>query len=110
MKRPDCRRCHNDHKRVRKQFRASPAFSAMLKRQDGRCACCGTAKLKGGRETHVDHDHATGRVLGLLCEPCNLGGGKLGDNPRSGFQWFLYQCRVKGLDPWSYIAEIEVAA
>ena len=45
-------------------------FNKMLKEQGFSCVCC-TTSLTGGRETHVDHCHNTGKVRGLLCGPCN---------------------------------------
>ena len=55
-------------------------YEAMLKRQGGACAICGTADPGAGREHFsVDHDHRTGRVRGLLCNSCNKGLGSLGD-------------------------------
>jgi hypothetical protein len=44
-------------------------YAAMLEAQGGGCAICG-AKPKT-RRLHVDHDHATGKVRGLLCHRCN---------------------------------------
>src|ERR1035437_4505507 len=35
----------------------------------------------GAPATHRDHDHASGRIRGLLCSPCNLAVGHLRDNP-----------------------------
>jgi hypothetical protein len=53
-------------------------YEAMERAQDGVCAIC--YRPNPGRRMAVDHDHRTGRVRGLLCDPCNLGIGKLGDN------------------------------
>lgn len=46
--------------------------------QDGGCAVCGG----GTCETlHVDHDHKTGQVRGLLCPNCNTLLGRLEARP-----------------------------
>lgn len=59
-------------------------YEVMLKSQDGVCAICGDPP-KGGKTSsknlHVDHDHETGKVRGLLCNNCNLGVGKFRDDP-----------------------------
>lgn len=57
-------------------------YDALLRAQGGRCAICGAAEAggKGGR-FHVDHDHATSEIRGLLCHGCNLGIGLLRDDP-----------------------------
>ena len=47
-------------------------YDRMLAAQGGRCAICGTDNPGGqGNRLHVDHDHETGRVRGLLCQGCN---------------------------------------
>lgn len=54
------------------------AYDAMFDLQHGKCAICGTDKPgKRERRFHVDHDHDSGTVRGLLCSPCNLGIGQL---------------------------------
>ena len=44
-------------------------YLALLLRQGGRCAICGNPPKN--RRLHVDHDHRTGTVRGLLCFRCN---------------------------------------
>ena len=49
-------------------------FDEMFAEQDGLCAICREAKAE-----HVDHDHATGKVRGLLCFNCNGALGQFRD-------------------------------
>lgn len=59
-------------------------YERMLAEQDGCCAICRRTPEEAhgpNRVLCVDHDHATGRVRGLLCVPCNSGIGQLGDDP-----------------------------
>lgn len=58
-------------------------YARMLETQNDRCAICGKPQIdsKDGR-FHVDHDHKTGRVRGLLCDRCNVGLGSFEDNPQ----------------------------
>lgn len=51
----------------------------MLVGQAGRCLICDRVP---GENLCIDHDHATGRIRGLLCKACNLAIGSLRDSPR----------------------------
>jgi hypothetical protein len=46
----------------------------MVAAQGGTCAVC------PGASEHVDHDHATGRVRGVLCFLCNQAFGNTRDD------------------------------
>lgn len=48
-------------------------YDRLLNTQGGTCLICGFAP--GGKRLHVDHDHETGAVRGLLCFRCNAGVG-----------------------------------
>lgn len=57
-------------------------FLELWNLQAGRCAICRERLIDdGSRQTHVDHDHRTGAVRGLLCSDCNVGLGRFHDNP-----------------------------
>lgn len=42
-------------------------YTAMLEAQGGICAVRGCNRTPKTRRFHVDHDHTTGKVRGLLC-------------------------------------------
>jgi hypothetical protein len=44
-------------------------YDRLLAVQDGHCALCPNKPKT--RRLHVDHDHRTGRIRGLLCHRCN---------------------------------------
>lgn len=102
-----CKACHSVYSRKWTTTNSDKAYSAyllrrfgislaeynvILQRQGGVCAICGELpdgprnQRKGGRAVFrarlvVDHDHATGKVRGLLCNNCNCGIGYLKDDP-----------------------------
>lgn len=47
-------------------------YLSMLARQGGKCALCGKSADDYKRWLHVDHNHKTGRIRGLLCHVCNV--------------------------------------
>ena len=62
-------------------------YQAMVDEQGGVCAICEQPSVdKHGKPTelHVDHDHRTGAVRGLLCLTCNAMLGSAGDD-----EWIL---------------------
>jgi len=54
-------------------------YDTRLTIQNGRCAICGKDNPgktgKTGKRWHIDHDHVTGKVRGLLCRNCNVNVG-----------------------------------
>lgn len=69
--------------RLRSRYGLTVAdYDRMFASQGGVCALCGKPPLGGvkSQRLHVDHDHATGRVRGLLCNACNRAIGALGDD------------------------------
>lgn len=92
-----CRRCKNEYTR---KWNKSPKGQAtaksrylgmygltldeyrrLLAAQGGGCRVCGRQPKPGRKSLAVDHDHATGKVRGLLCVICNRAIGQLGDCP-----------------------------
>lgn len=52
-------------------------FENLFRKQKGLCAIC--RKLPA---EHTDHDHASGKIRGLLCRRCNWAIGLMKDSPK----------------------------
>ena len=86
---PYCKPCHNmrseetrqrlygggRHYHLMRRYGIGAAdVERMIEEQGGVCAVC-----REGLPEHVDHDHETGRVRGILCFNCNGGLGQFRD-------------------------------
>lgn len=85
-----CRPCHNArgketlerlyggsrHYHLTRRYGISAAMAdEILKAQGGVCPIC-----REREPAHVDHDHDTGEIRGILCVSCNAGLGSFRDN------------------------------
>ncbi|QGH75827.1 endonuclease VII [Gordonia phage Syleon] len=72
------RRCREakarDHRR--RTYGLTDEQYEALKTPDGKCPIC---KLRPGR--YIDHNHETGQVRGILCQPCNTALGAFAEDP-----------------------------
>lgn len=71
-----CRACAADDWRSFKYSMSPEEFAELRDAQHDACAIC-IKKFEKGRIIHVDHDHVSGAVRGLLCRGCNQGIGML---------------------------------
>jgi hypothetical protein len=67
---PEAKRRARAEHLMRKYGLTLEQYDAMLKGQGGGCFICGRAPRED-ISLHVDHDHATGRIRGILCFCCN---------------------------------------
>lgn len=80
--------CREVDRRVREHGMTFAQYESLLLEQNNRCAVCGVDEsgLWHARDVkrdgwHIDHDHSTGAVRGILCPPCNLMIGYANDDP-----------------------------
>jgi hypothetical protein len=83
-----CRECRQQMvhtSTLRRLGSSAEEYQQLLQQQDGKCAICGTCE--GHRSSRgqtcklaLDHDHASGKARGLLCNNCNRGLGRFRDS------------------------------
>lgn len=59
----------------------SDVLQAIAKRSGGECEICGRGNGVLGQVLHIDHDHRTNKLRGMLCAECNHMLGKAHDDP-----------------------------
>lgn len=77
--RPEVKAKSREGHLLRKYGITQADYEALLEQQGGGCAICERKPTKK-ISLHVDHDHRTGTVRGLLCFLCNNALGDLGDD------------------------------
>ena len=67
---------------MKKRYGITPEdYDQMYLAQGGRCLICRRHSSEFTRRLHVDHDHSSGKVRGLLCQHCNHLLGNAFDDP-----------------------------
>lgn len=74
-----CKKCTAMVAKENRYGMARGQYNAMVKAQEGKCAICGWQSSPKD-PLHVDHDHKTGRVRGMLCSRCNMALGSVEDD------------------------------
>jgi hypothetical protein len=80
-----CRKCGLAYERERHYGVTREQTAALLAAQDGHCAVCPET-----RSLHIDHNHETGKVRGLLCGNHNRALGLLQDDKLTIARLFQY--------------------
>jgi hypothetical protein len=76
----DCKRRRSTYASRLKQYGISgDEHKRMIKRANGSCEIC-ALKPSNPLTLHIDHDHRTGKVRGVLCGRCNTGIGQFLDS------------------------------
>ena len=56
-------------------------YESLVEKQENKCALCGGERCGPGKRWHIDHDHSSGKIRGLLCSRCNTGLGLFDHSP-----------------------------
>ena len=80
-----CKACARDTHMTRNYGLTAEGYAQLLLLQNGVCAICRKPETHHNQHglipLSVDHNHATGKVRGLLCHVCNLAIGNMGEDP-----------------------------
>ena len=89
------RDCHNDRNQNCSEYSAAQRnrsykynygidlekYNELFNTQNSCCAICKKHQSAFKKRLHVDHEHESGGIRGLLCHNCNLAIGRLYEDP-----------------------------
>lgn len=73
-------------------------YQELFEKQKGCCAICGRHQRNFKSKLHVDHDHKTGIIRGLLCTGCNIILGHY-EKHKDQYKYYLVQVKYHGIKP-----------
>lgn len=73
-------RARGRERSIKNKGYAVAAYNKLFDDQGGRCAICGIHSSEAYNGLHIDHDHKTQELRGLLCHKCNTGLGLFQDS------------------------------
>ena len=68
---------YNKNMKFKKYNLSEEKYHKMRKEQKQKCAMCFNPFRESPRSVHIDHNHKTGKVRGILCDGCNLFLGRI---------------------------------
>lgn len=82
QKLPETKKKNRASRLLKKYGLTSDQFDELLRQQNFRCAICESTEPSGTGIWHIDHDHQTNKVRGILCHHCNVALGSVRDSAR----------------------------
>lgn len=71
--RASCRECNKLRNKKWSYGISTEQYLKMFADQNGSCQICKRPQHEFKRALHIDHNHETGEIRGLLCPRCNTG-------------------------------------
>ena len=69
---------------VMKKYKIDREYAEQLLelKRKGICECCG-GEIPNSKSAHIDHNHKTGKVRGVVCLSCNITFGHIENKPNN---------------------------
>ena len=85
---------YNKNMKFKRYNLSEERYQKMREEQEQKCAMCFSPFKKNPRSIHIDHDHKTGIVRGILCDGCNLFLGRI-ESPKNAKRLEIAQAYLR---------------